>query len=128
MIPPAVSGPCAFIPAVALLFAWPRNFQTFNKLPFSYIDYVGAILTMGSTVLLVFVMNQAAVRAYAWNSAPTIVILVLSGLCWIALVLWQRHIYCHPSLKHIRSQFPYRILSHRVMMCSIWYGRPYSGT
>ncbi len=105
-----------------LLWAWPRNFQTFTKLPFKYLDYGGTVLTMGSTVLLVFIMNQSAVREYEWDSAPAITILVISGLCWAALIFWQRCIYRHPKLQQIRSQFPYRILSNRVMMCYILYG------
>ncbi|KAH8879951.1 MFS general substrate transporter [Thozetella sp. PMI_491] len=114
-----INGPGTFVPGVILIFAWPRDLQTFTRLQFKYFDYVGMVLTMGSTVLLVFILNEAATREYAWNSATTITILVLFGLCWIALIFWQRFISHHPTLCLIRSQFPYRILSDRVMMCSI---------
>ncbi|KAK4232826.1 MFS general substrate transporter, partial [Achaetomium macrosporum] len=75
-----LNGPCTFIPAFVLLFAWPRNFQTYTKLPFSLIDYLGSGLFLSGTVLLVFIVNQVSIRAYTWDSAPTIAVLVLAGL------------------------------------------------
>ncbi|KAH6847112.1 major facilitator superfamily domain-containing protein [Chaetomium sp. MPI-CAGE-AT-0009] len=114
-----LNGPCTFIPALVLFFAWPKNFQTFTKLPFSSIDYLGSGLFLSGTVLLVFIINQVSIRAYAWDSAPTIAVLVLAGLSWVALVWWQRFASQHPRLRHIRSPLPYRILTNRVMMCTI---------
>ncbi|AEO70627.1 uncharacterized protein THITE_2132082 [Thermothielavioides terrestris NRRL 8126] len=114
-----LNGPCSFIPALVLVFAWPRNLQTYAKLPFSAIDYAGSVLFLCGTVLLVFIINQVSVRAYDWDSGPTITVLVIAGLSWIALVLWQRFISHHPRFRRLRSPFPYRILTSRVMMCAI---------
>ncbi|KAB5539418.1 major facilitator superfamily domain-containing protein [Coniochaeta sp. 2T2.1] len=114
-----INGPCAFVPGVILIFAWPKNMLTFAKTPFKYLDYVGTILMLGSTVLLVFIVNQAAIKEFAWNSAPTISVLIISGLCWIGMVLWQREISQNPNLKNIRPQFPWPVLTDRVMVFTL---------
>ena len=111
------SGPCAFIPAVILIFAWPKDMLTFAKVPFKALDYVGTVLMLGCTVLLVFIVNQAAIEEFAWNSGPTISVLTISGLCWIAMVLWQREVFQNRRFRHIRPQFPWQVLTDRVMMC-----------
>ncbi len=117
--------PLHFRLSYRLVLRLARSFQTFTKLPLAHVDYVGTVLTMAGTVLLVFIINQIAVRAYAWNSAQTITVLVLSGVCWVALFPWQRHLDRSASLQHIKSPFPYRIMTSRVMMCSIWCVPPY---
>lgn len=112
------SGPCAFVPAVILIFAWPKNMVTFARVPFRDLDYIGTVLMLGSTVLLVFIVNQAAIKEFTWNSAPTISVLTVSGLCWIAMVIWQRTISRNRKLRRIKPQFPWQVLTDRVMMCT----------
>ena len=74
---------------------------------------------MLSTVLPIFIINQATVGEYPWNSPQTIAILTLSALAALALVAWQRHLSQAPKLAHLRAQIPWRILSNRVLMCSV---------
>jgi len=74
---------------------------------------------MLSTVLPVFIINQATVGEYPWNSPQTIAILALSALAALTLVAWQRHLSQAPKLAHLRAQIPWRILSNRVLMCSV---------
>ncbi|KAK4154959.1 MFS general substrate transporter [Chaetomidium leptoderma] len=113
-----INGPIGIIPAIALFFAWPKNFWTFKKVPFKHLDFLGALLLMMATVLLVFIINQATVRDYAWNSPQTIAVLALSGSAWFVLAWWQWYLSKAPSLGHIRPQIPWRLLSHRVLMSS----------
>lgn len=113
------SGPCAFVPGALLFVLWPKDYQLFVKISMRRLDYIGAILILAATVLPVFILNQAAIRDYAWRSGPTISILIISGLCWIGLVLWTRHLAKSPKLKHIRSQLPWDILTSRVMLAAI---------
>lgn len=116
---PTYSGPCAFVPALVLFFAWPRTLMTFNRASPKRLDYVGAILVLGGTTLSVFIINQAAIRVYSWDSALVISVLIISGLCWVALVPWQWQLSRNPRLRFIIPQFPFRILTDRVMMSSI---------
>lgn len=115
------SGPCAGVPAIILFFLWPNDYQLLVKIPLRYLDFFGALLVLAGTVLPVFIINQAAIRDYAWNSATTIIIFIISGLCWIVLVFWQRHLTRNPKFKLTRAQFPWRIMSSRVMIAAIMY-------
>lgn len=77
------------------------------------------MLVLVGTILPVFIINQAAIRDYAWNSPATIIILIISGLAWILLVFWQREIATGARFHHLRPQLPWRILTSRVMMAAV---------
>ncbi|KAJ4153604.1 hypothetical protein LMH87_010086 [Akanthomyces muscarius] len=115
-----INAPCAFVPGVLLLFLWPKDYQLFVKIDMRRLDYLGAVLILAATVLPVFIINQAAIRDYAWRSATTISVLVLGGLCWVALVLWQRQLARDARFRHIRPQLPFHILTTRVMLAAIF--------
>ncbi|KXX79381.1 Multidrug resistance protein 3 [Madurella mycetomatis] len=114
-----MNGLIGIIPSIVLCFACPKHFRAFKKVPFKHLDYLGALLLMIATVLLVFIINQVTVREYAWTSPQTIAVLALSGSAWFILVWWQWHLSRTPSLGHIRAQTPWRLLSHRVLMSSV---------
>ncbi|KAL3479547.1 MFS general substrate transporter [Aspergillus californicus] len=101
-----INGPCAFAPLVALLIVWPNDFHYAKNVRFRHLDYLGALLILLGSVLFVFILNEAAIRTYAWKSVPVILILIISGFSWIVL----------PKLRHIRPQLPFRLLSSRVMV------------
>ncbi|KAK1147259.1 hypothetical protein N8T08_001998 [Aspergillus melleus] len=111
-----INGPCAFVPAVALFLVWPSDFHTTKNARFKQLDYPGTLLIMLGSVLFVFILNQAAIRVYAWKSAPVILILVVSVLAWIALVGWEWIVSRHPKLRHLRPQLPFRLLADRIML------------
>lgn len=94
---------------------WPSNFYTFEKVPLKHLDFLGIALVMLGTVLPVFIINQAAVKEYAWGSATTIAVLVLSGVLWIVLMLWQWQLSRNPRLSHIQPQLPFRLITARVL-------------
>lgn len=107
------------VPGLALFFVWPKTFRTFKTVPFRHLDFLGALLLLMATVLLVFIINQTTVREYEWSSPQTIAVLILSGAAWLTLAWWQWYLSRRPSLGHIRAQIPWRILSDRVLMSSI---------
>ncbi|KAL2820815.1 MFS general substrate transporter [Aspergillus cavernicola] len=111
-----INGPCAFVPAITLFIVWPKNFHLTKNIHFRHLDYLGTLLIMLGSVLFVFILNEAAIRVYAWKSAPVVLILVISGLSWIALVFWQWVVSWHPKLQLIRPQLPFRLLASRVML------------
>jgi predicted membrane channel-forming protein YqfA (hemolysin III family) len=87
---------------VLFFFFWPNNFQILERVQFKRLDYVGIVLIMLGTVLPVYIVNEAAVREYAWNSATTVSVLILSGLTWIVLLLWQWQLSKNPRFRLIR--------------------------
>ncbi|OAA58692.1 Major facilitator superfamily domain, general substrate transporter [Cordyceps fumosorosea ARSEF 2679] len=115
-----INAPCAFVPGVLLLILWPKDYQLFVKISMRRLDYLGAVLILSATVLPVFIINQAAIQDYAWRSATTISVLVIGGLCWVGLVVWQRQLARDVRLRHIRPQLPFHILTSRVMLAAIF--------
>lgn len=104
---------------MVLFFLWPRDYQLTVPVSFRCLDYLGAILVLAGTVLPVFIINQAAIQDYAWKSGTTISILIISGLCWVVVIYWQRVLSRNPKYEHIHPQLPFRILSNRVMLAAI---------
>lgn len=88
------------------------------NIPFKNLDYLGAVLVLAGTVLPVFIINQAAIRDYAWDNIVTVEVFVVAGTCWIVLFFWERDLSKKPRFSHIRPQLPFRILSSRVMMAA----------
>ncbi len=46
---------------------------------------------LAASILLVFALEEAGTR-YAWGSAPIIVTLVVSALCWVGFVGWEMRV------------------------------------
>ncbi|KAK5996260.1 Efflux pump FUS6-like protein [Cladobotryum mycophilum] len=114
-----INGPCTFVPIVLLLAFWPKKYQIAKTVKLKDLDWVGAFLVMAGSILPVFIVQQTALGEYAWKSATTIIILILSALCWIALAYWQWDISWRPRFRHIQPQFPWAILTDRVMMAAL---------
>ncbi|KAI0448396.1 hypothetical protein F5B21DRAFT_510185 [Xylaria acuta] len=50
-------------------------FHVAEKLAHIHLDFLGVLLLMVDTALLVFVISQGTVRKYAWNSPQTVAVL-----------------------------------------------------
>lgn len=112
------SGPCAIPPMVVLFLVWPRDFHTKNSSSprFHQLDFLGNLCIMVGSVLLIFILNQAAMRVYEWRSAVVILLLTMSGFFWVGLFVWEWILTWHPRLGFIRPQIPFRLLTDRVMV------------
>ncbi|RDH15403.1 MFS general substrate transporter [Aspergillus niger ATCC 13496] len=75
------------------------------------VDLLGSSLLLVATILLVTALEEAN-EEYTWNSAFTIVLLIISGLAWIAFLLWERRVTLYS--KHIEPVFPWRFVCNRV--------------
>lgn len=86
------SIPCSVLILILLPIGWPQHVRPKKvdaKTALKSVDFLGAVLLMGATIVLCFALQQAARFAYAWNSAAIIVSFVISGLCWIAFISWS---------------------------------------
>ena len=88
------NGPCAGIALVGCIFALPKSIDqgkgssSFSLKALKTVDYVGGLLILAATTLLVFAIQEAGASTYAWNSATIISSFTVSGACWIAFGLW----------------------------------------
>ncbi|KAK3321991.1 putative efflux pump antibiotic resistance protein [Apodospora peruviana] len=78
----------------------------------SRLDFVGAILLLAGSLLLVSALQQTALDL-AWSSAAVIVLLVLSGLSWVSFFLWERHLTARHDAGAWPTEpiFPWRFLT-----------------
>ncbi|KAK6602984.1 major facilitator superfamily transporter [Botrytis cinerea] len=95
--------PLAFLALAAFFFGLPASFPK--------IDFVGAILLIIATTLLVAALQEAG-GEFAWNSAFVIILLIISGVTWILFILWERRVTVNMS--STEPVFPWRLMKSRV--------------
>ena len=114
-------GAVGFGLVVSLL---PNNFP-FHGMPerllkgapkFKRIDFGGVALLLIATVLLTSGLQEAGID-FAWDSAFTISVLVLSGISWIAFVVWSYYITRNPGA--VEPVFPWRFFQSRICMATL---------
>lgn len=75
------------------------------------LDVLGTALLLVSTVFLVASLEEAGLRS-PWRSPFVITLLTISGLGWIAFLLWERRITMLAGLQE--PVFPWRLARSRV--------------
>lgn len=112
---------------VCLVFAIPRNFphhgqlnrqrRTFKTLMSKEardkLDILGVILLLFATLSLTAGFEEADSQ-FSWKSAYVITLLTLSGLLWVCLLLWERHITKHGKI--IEPILPWRFITNRAVL------------
>jgi hypothetical protein len=68
--------------------------------------------------MLAVALQQSGNRTIAWSSATAIALFVLSGLSWFMMIGWSKYI-SRPRLGMIAAQFPWRLMTDRVIMAAI---------
>ena len=117
----------AAAPAIAIVaFVVPRGFPYHNN-PKSFktlvsrvnlkrVDFLGSTMLLLATLSLVAGVEEAGLSR-SWDSAFVISMLVVSGILWIAFLLWERHITKSDSLPGaVEPVFPWRFVQNRVWM------------
>lgn len=97
------------------------------------LDFVGAILLLAASLLLVTALQQTALD-FAWSSPAIIVMLVLSGLSWIAFFAWEWHVTAKAdtsdSANQVEPIFPWRFLRSRpwvgMLLTTFVVGAPFN--
>jgi len=80
------------------------------------IDYIGASSLFGFYVFLVSAFQEANTK-YPWDSAVVIVLFAFSGVFLIGFIGWQK--YLSSAKTSIQAIFPWRMMQHRLFMCTI---------
>ncbi|KAK1976608.1 major facilitator superfamily transporter [Colletotrichum cereale] len=118
-----LNGPGGAIAALLVMFSIPFGFPYGESAMFfrnlvagqawKRIDFVGGFVSLAASVLLIFALEQGGIE-YPWKSGPVISTFVLSGLCWLAFVIWERWLsaknyVCEPM-------FPWRLTANRFAL------------
>ena len=105
---------------LALLLSWTRDTsrKSFTKKAFASIDYLGALLLLAASILVVFALQEAGAYVYAWDSSTIIVSLVISGVTLLALIVWQYYLGRKPNLP-VKQILPLPVLRRRAMAAAV---------
>lgn len=119
--------PAGVVAIILLLIAIPTNFprhglppssykpltlrQSFSKTQFNRVDFLGTTLLLSATILLVSALEEAGTQ-YKWRSVFVIVVLLMSGLSWIAFLAWSWKITRAATARE--PIFPWRFMQSRV--------------
>ena len=108
--------PIGGVALVALLIAWPsdKSKKSITKKAFLSVDVLGCMLLLAASVLLIFALEEAGAFIYAWNSSIIIACLCVSGIAFVAFVVWQEWLDKHPNWT-VEMVFPVRVARQRVV-------------
>ncbi|KAI1773179.1 putative multidrug resistance protein fnx1 [Hypoxylon cercidicola] len=91
----------------------PKSFkELMGKSSLGRIDIPGTVLILFATLALTSAFEEADKR-FPWRSAYVITLLIVSGLLWIALAVWERHVTMSDKVRE--PILPWRFLTNRQM-------------
>ena len=85
--------------------------QSFSREQMRRVDYLGTLLLLSATILLVVVLEQTAIQ-YRWDSAFAIVLLIISGLSWMLFLAWSWKLTRAEGVQE--PVFPWRFVQSRI--------------
>lgn len=103
--------------------------QHIKRHPWKSIDFVGAVLLIAASVLVVFAFQEAGLSEsfHVWQSAIFLAPLLVGCLCWILLFGWESAV--SRVWTTVAPLMPTRLLRNRVfacgMLCTIVIGYVY---
>lgn len=105
---------------IALLLAWPceKTHQSRSWKTLQSVDFVGAILLLAFSILIVFALQEGGTYVYSWNSPAIIVTLLLSFVALVAFIVWQE-LVSKRSAWTVKGIFPIQIAKTRTMGSNI---------
>lgn len=114
------SIPFGLVAILVITNLWPQedgaNFLSWDA--FTAIDFIGSATLLCASGFLVFAVQQAGSRTYAWGSALIVSALLISGFSWITFVWWEMFLDSKTS-NHIEPIFPIRLALQRVYSASL---------
>lgn len=108
--------PCGVFIIVLALIAWPKM-HTAGRLSWRQLDFLGCLLYVAASTLLVFALQQAGTGTYSWNSATIIACLTVAGIASVIFGVWIW--FLSSKEKPFAPLFPTRIITHRVILANI---------
>lgn len=104
----------------ALLIAWPsdRSEKRFTRKALKSIDFLGCILLLAGSILLIFALQEGGAFIYAWDTGIIIACLTVSAVAFMVFIAWQEWLARHPGWT-IQLIFPIHLARQRVLGSAI---------
>ncbi|ORY55288.1 major facilitator superfamily domain-containing protein [Pseudomassariella vexata] len=125
-----INIPCGVAALLSLIFAWPRS--TGSSLnawdSFRSIDFLGNIMIIAASTLLVFSLQSAGSFNFSWNSPVIIITLTVASLSWIVFLTWEFFLGLNRHTR-IKPVLPLRLFTRRpylaTLICTLFSGFSY---
>ncbi|KAK3694253.1 major facilitator superfamily domain-containing protein [Podospora appendiculata] len=114
-----INVPFGTLAVVGIYTLWPeeRRNKYGVRAAFSKIDFVGNILLVVASILLVFAIQQGGSFVWKWSSPVIISSLAISGVSWFILGAWETYLY-YGNGRPIQPIFPLHLATGRVYLSS----------
>jgi len=118
--------PCGVVALIIILLTWPsprlppglKNYSVMKALS-SHVDFIGALLLLMGTAILVFAMDQAGAAQYTWSSPTIIATFSASGICFLSFFGWIILLHSMGGKIPISPIIPVRVLTHRILASAL---------
>ncbi|KAB5559884.1 major facilitator superfamily domain-containing protein [Coniochaeta sp. 2T2.1] len=108
--------------AITLLFIyWPdkrRQHLTWQD-AVAKIDFIGNVLLVAASAMLVYAMQQAGSLVVDWKDPEIVVTLTLSGLSWLGLCIWEVLLGTRLQRLRIEPIFPVRLAMKKAYVSGL---------
>ncbi|KAH8907444.1 MFS general substrate transporter [Coniochaeta sp. PMI_546] len=116
-----INAPFGVVAIGFLLVWWPDKQRQHLKWrdTFAKIDFIGNVLLISASALLVFAMQQAGSLVVNWQDPEIVVTLTFSGLSWLGLCLWELLLGTRLQRLRIEPIFPIRLALKRAYVSGL---------
>jgi hypothetical protein len=113
------SLPFSLIAIAGIYTLWPdeRRNKYDTRTGLAKIDLVGNLLLVIASILLIFSIQEGASFVWKWSSPIIIWSMVISGVCWFLLCVWETYLF-YGSGQKVEPIFPLRLAVGRVYLAS----------
>lgn len=115
-----LNGPVGIVPFAVFIFAWPRKIEGYALVQqkITNIDFVGCLLMLAASVLIVFGLQEGGVGAFSWSSPVVVCTLTLGCIAALGLVVWE-YIHSRKRGNELATIMPLRVITDRIMAAGI---------
>ncbi|KAK0628566.1 hypothetical protein B0T17DRAFT_588646 [Bombardia bombarda] len=118
------SVPFGALAVIGICALWPQDQRRHRydaRMAVSKIDFLGNVLLILASILLIFGLQQGGSFVWKWSSPVIIWSLAASGTCWILLCVWESYLFSRKGHGETTIQpiFPRALTADRVYLCSL---------
>ncbi|GKT45515.1 putative MFS-type transporter [Colletotrichum spaethianum] len=116
-----INGPIGFVSLLVFYFTWPdaKHLPTLQRRTWKELDFVGSILLVSASVLLVFSFQNVGADGNKWSQAVFIVPVTIGGICFMLLLGWET-LVSKLWNNRIMAAIPISLLRNRVYLATIF--------
>ncbi|KAK2000657.1 major facilitator superfamily transporter [Colletotrichum falcatum] len=116
-----INGPIGFVSLLIFYLAWPdaKHLPTLQRRTWKELDFVGSILLVAASVLIVSSFQNVGMDSDKWTRAVFIAPVTVGSICFMLLLGWET-LVSKLRNRRIMAAIPIRLLRNRVYLATIF--------